>query len=214
MAAGAGSAGFSSLLVSMPCVSEKLREPLRLSMVCSVITFLDGSNRGRNFPAPRRHCGGHRRPADSPAPAGRRRMAERRKAGETQREQRLHGCLVLKPGAPSLVKPQNCRLPENARAQTRRSASKLPAHFLLLMLTIRDLRKTVGGRTLFENASMQVNYGERVALVGPNGAGKSTLFSLILKRGRPRCGRDRARRLDHDRLPTRRRANRQARTNP
>ncbi|MDB6151919.1 MAG: transporter related [Chthoniobacteraceae bacterium] len=49
------------------------------------------------------------------------------------------------------------------------------------MLTIRDLKKTVGGRTLFENASMQVNYGERVALVGPNGAGKSTLFSIILK---------------------------------
>ena len=49
------------------------------------------------------------------------------------------------------------------------------------MLTIRDLKKTVGGRTLFENASFQVNYGERVALVGPNGAGKTTLFSIILK---------------------------------
>lgn len=32
---------------------------------------------------------------------------------------------------------------------------------------------------------MQVNYGERVALVGPNGAGKSTLFSLILKFDEP-----------------------------
>src|SRR5579862_7816793 len=53
------------------------------------------------------------------------------------------------------------------------------------MLTIRDLKKTVGGRTLFESASLQVNYGERVALVGPNGAGKSTLFSLILKQRDP-----------------------------
>ncbi len=50
------------------------------------------------------------------------------------------------------------------------------------MLTIRELRKTIGGRTLFEHASMTVNYGERVALVGPNGAGKSTLFNLILKK--------------------------------
>ncbi|MEI6323749.1 MAG: ABC-F family ATP-binding cassette domain-containing protein [bacterium] len=50
------------------------------------------------------------------------------------------------------------------------------------MLTIRKLKKTLGGRTLFEEADMQINYGERVALVGPNGAGKSTLFSLILKR--------------------------------
>ncbi|MBL9173721.1 MAG: ABC-F family ATP-binding cassette domain-containing protein [Verrucomicrobiales bacterium] len=56
------------------------------------------------------------------------------------------------------------------------------------MLTIRDLKKSVGGRTLFENASLQINYGERVALVGPNGAGKSTLFSLILKRDVPDAG--------------------------
>jgi ATP-binding cassette subfamily F protein 3 len=49
------------------------------------------------------------------------------------------------------------------------------------MLTIRDLKKTIGGRTLFEGACMQINYGEKVALVGPNGAGKSTLFSILLK---------------------------------
>ncbi len=56
------------------------------------------------------------------------------------------------------------------------------------MLTIRDLKKSVGGRTLFENAALQVNYGERVALVGPNGAGKSTLFSLILRTDDPDAG--------------------------
>jgi ATP-binding cassette subfamily F protein 3 len=33
---------------------------------------------------------------------------------------------------------------------------------------------------LFDNASLQVNRGERIGLVGPNGAGKSTLFSIIL----------------------------------
>ena len=56
------------------------------------------------------------------------------------------------------------------------------------MLTIRDVRKSQGGRLLFEEASLQVNYGERVALVGPNGAGKSTLFSLILKKDEPDAG--------------------------
>ena len=56
------------------------------------------------------------------------------------------------------------------------------------MLTIRNLRKSVGGRTLFENASLQVNYSERVALVGPNGAGKSTLFGLILHQDEPDTG--------------------------
>jgi ATP-binding cassette subfamily F protein 3 len=44
---------------------------------------------------------------------------------------------------------------------------------------------SMGARILFENAGMQVNYGDRVALVGPNGAGKSTLFSIILKRTEP-----------------------------
>jgi ATP-binding cassette subfamily F protein 3 len=56
------------------------------------------------------------------------------------------------------------------------------------MLTIRDLKMTLGGRVLFENASLQVNSGDRVALVGPNGAGKSTLFSIILKQKDPDTG--------------------------
>ncbi|MGY8686811.1 MAG: ABC-F family ATP-binding cassette domain-containing protein, partial [Verrucomicrobiales bacterium] len=57
------------------------------------------------------------------------------------------------------------------------------------MLTIRKLRKSFGGRTLFEDAQMQVNYSERVALVGPNGAGKSTLFNIILKKDEPDAGK-------------------------
>ena len=56
------------------------------------------------------------------------------------------------------------------------------------MLTIRDLKMSLGGRLLFENASFQVNYGDRVALVGPNGAGKTTLLSLILKQKVPDAG--------------------------
>jgi len=38
----------------------------------------------------------------------------------------------------------------------------------------------MGGRILFEDSEMTINWGERVALVGPNGAGKSTLFKIIL----------------------------------
>lgn len=48
------------------------------------------------------------------------------------------------------------------------------------VLTIRNLTKTYSGRTLFEEANMTINWGERVALVGPNGAGKSTLIRIIL----------------------------------
>jgi ATP-binding cassette subfamily F protein 3 len=48
------------------------------------------------------------------------------------------------------------------------------------MLTISGVSKGYGGRTLFRDATLQVNRGDRVGLVGPNGAGKSTLFGLIL----------------------------------
>ncbi len=57
------------------------------------------------------------------------------------------------------------------------------------MLTISQLTKSFGGRILFEEASLQVNRGDRVGLVGPNGAGKSTLFSLILNEAAPDEGR-------------------------
>jgi ATP-binding cassette subfamily F protein 3 len=57
------------------------------------------------------------------------------------------------------------------------------------MLTISQVTKAFGGRTLFEDASLQVNRGDRVGLVGPNGAGKSTLFSLILNEATPDAGR-------------------------
>lgn len=49
------------------------------------------------------------------------------------------------------------------------------------MLTIKKMTKALGGRVLFEDSELTINWGERVALVGPNGAGKSTLFKIILK---------------------------------
>jgi ATP-binding cassette, subfamily F, member 3 len=48
------------------------------------------------------------------------------------------------------------------------------------MLTVSELSKSFGGRILFEDAALQVNRGDRIALIGPNGAGKSTLFSILL----------------------------------
>ncbi len=52
--------------------------------------------------------------------------------------------------------------------------------YFYLMLSIRKLKKSYGGTTLFEDADLQVNYAEKAALVGPNGAGKSTIFKIIL----------------------------------
>ena len=49
------------------------------------------------------------------------------------------------------------------------------------MLTLSKVSKAYAHKTLFEEISLQVNTGDRMALVGANGAGKSTLFSIILK---------------------------------
>jgi ATP-binding cassette, subfamily F, member 3 len=53
------------------------------------------------------------------------------------------------------------------------------------MLTISQVTKSFGARTLFSDVSLQVNRGNRIGLIGPNGAGKSTLFSLILGEDSP-----------------------------
>ena len=56
------------------------------------------------------------------------------------------------------------------------------------MLTVSNISKAYGSRILFEDASFQVNSGDRIGLVGPNGAGKTTLFSLILQHETPDAG--------------------------
>jgi len=56
------------------------------------------------------------------------------------------------------------------------------------MLTVSGLSKSYGGRALFEDASLQINRGDRIGLIGANGAGKSTIFSLILKVASPDTG--------------------------
>ncbi len=48
------------------------------------------------------------------------------------------------------------------------------------MLTIADVSKSYGTRTLFSDVSLFIARSDRFGLVGPNGAGKTTLFNLIL----------------------------------
>jgi len=48
------------------------------------------------------------------------------------------------------------------------------------MITLNNLSKSYGARTLFEGINLTLNREIKSGLVGPNGAGKSTLFSIIL----------------------------------
>ena len=56
------------------------------------------------------------------------------------------------------------------------------------MITLRNVHKSFGHQTIFDGASLQINTGDRFALVGPNGAGKSTLFRILLGEQEPDSG--------------------------
>ncbi|HKJ99776.1 MAG TPA: ATP-binding cassette domain-containing protein [Desulfotignum sp.] len=57
------------------------------------------------------------------------------------------------------------------------------------MLTIESIYKGFGEQTLFDDASLQINSGERVGLVGRNGHGKTTLLNIIAGHDHPDEGR-------------------------
>jgi len=52
-----------------------------------------------------------------------------------------------------------------------------------IALEVRDFSFAYGDRLLFDHASLEIEYGERVCLVGPNGSGKTTLLREVLGHG-------------------------------
>ena len=56
------------------------------------------------------------------------------------------------------------------------------------MLTVAGLSKSFGGRELFDDVSLNIMSGDRIAITGPNGAGKSTLIKIILGQEEPDAG--------------------------
>ncbi|MCB0131148.1 MAG: ABC-F family ATP-binding cassette domain-containing protein, partial [Caldilineaceae bacterium] len=47
------------------------------------------------------------------------------------------------------------------------------------LLTIEHLSKQFSERLLFEDATLQINHGDRIGLIGINGSGKSTLLRIV-----------------------------------
>jgi ATPase subunit of ABC transporter with duplicated ATPase domains len=47
------------------------------------------------------------------------------------------------------------------------------------MFTVRNIRKTQGGKAVLDKVTFSLGRGQKVALVGPNGVGKSTLMKII-----------------------------------
>ncbi|HOW42430.1 MAG TPA: ABC-F family ATP-binding cassette domain-containing protein [Candidatus Omnitrophota bacterium] len=56
------------------------------------------------------------------------------------------------------------------------------------MITLTNISKGFGKRTLFQDLNLTINPGEKIGLIGPNGAGKSTFFSLLLGDTEPTSG--------------------------
>ncbi len=48
------------------------------------------------------------------------------------------------------------------------------------VLTVKHLEKSFGDRTLFSDVNLEVEGGERIALLGDNGTGKSTMLKILL----------------------------------
>ena len=57
------------------------------------------------------------------------------------------------------------------------------------MIHFSSVTKQHGNKVLFQNASFQLNPGEKAGLVGPNGAGKTTVFRLIVGESMPDVGK-------------------------
>lgn len=49
------------------------------------------------------------------------------------------------------------------------------------VLSVSDLKKSFGDKTIFSNISFEVKKGERVFLLGDNGCGKTTLLKVLMK---------------------------------
>ncbi len=47
------------------------------------------------------------------------------------------------------------------------------------MITIRNVRKTLGGKIILNKVNFSIGKGQKIALVGPNGVGKSTLLKIL-----------------------------------
>ncbi len=63
-----------------------------------------------------------------------------------------------------------------------------PAHDPEVVVDVRDLHYSVGGRTIFAGLNLQARRGRITAVMGPSGTGKTTLLRLITAQARPSSG--------------------------
>ena len=109
-------------------------------------------------------------------------QAEIQRLSDTARMMHEHNTEHLNKRAFSIEK-RIAKLEQTARPTQER---KMKAHFSQAefraddLLSITELEKSFGTRTLFSHVTLRVDDGERIALLGDNGTGKSTLLKILL----------------------------------
>ena len=58
----------------------------------------------------------------------------------------------------------------------------------MIILQASKIERSFAGELLFDNINLQVDEGDRIALVGKNGAGKSTLLKILVGEEEPSSG--------------------------
>ena len=109
-------------------------------------------------------------------------QAEIQRLTETARMMHQHNTEHLNKRAFSIEK-RIAKMNRTARPEQQRKMKAKFGHTEFLaddLLTLRELKKSFGERTLFDHVSLRVEPGDRIALLGDNGTGKSTLLKILL----------------------------------
>jgi ATP-binding cassette subfamily F protein 3 len=57
------------------------------------------------------------------------------------------------------------------------------------VITLQNIRKLYGGNVILDDVNLEIERGDKVALIGPNGCGKTTLLKIITGQVQPEQGK-------------------------
>jgi ATP-binding cassette, subfamily F, member 3 len=114
-----------------------------------------------------------------------RQAAARRQEQKIQKETRFIERFRAKNTKATQVQSRIKKLEKIERIVVPRQTKKIkfafpePARSGHVVITLKNIDKSYESKTVYRNLNLELNRGDRVALVGPNGAGKTTLLKIL-----------------------------------